>query len=124
MGSSGDRDDHGALCPVAGCEAERGSSIHKWRAVKLSSIEPALTHLNATLTSRLTSVDSKQLTANLNHPESTLTKNMGEGGVIVNQISHEESVLLPQGLERRRSSTYGLCKNWPNVPLLLTLRKD
>jgi len=39
-----------------------------------------LTHLNATLTSHLTSVDSKQLTPNLNPSESTLTKNRGEGG--------------------------------------------
>ena len=38
-----------------------------------------LTYLNATLTSHLTSVDSKQLTAKLNPPESTLTKNIGEG---------------------------------------------
>src|SRR6266436_2477462 len=45
---------------------------------------PALTPLNATLTNRLTSVDSKQLTANLNPSESTLTKNRGWGGVMVN----------------------------------------
>ena len=47
-------------------------------------IMPALTHLNATLTSHLTSVHSKQLTANLNPSESTLTKNGGVGGVMVN----------------------------------------
>ena len=47
----------------------------------LLSNQHALTHLNATLTSHLTSVDSKQLTANLNPPESTLTKNTG-GGVL------------------------------------------
>ena len=40
----------------------------------------ALTYLNATLTNRLTSVDSKQLTVNLNPPESTLMKNIGGGG--------------------------------------------
>ena len=52
---------------------------------------PALTHLNATLTNHPTSVDSKQLTTNLNPPESTLTKNMGgRGGVMVNQISDKE----------------------------------
>ena len=45
---------------------------------------PALTHLDATLTTHLTSVDSKELAANLNSPESTLTKNIGEGGVNVN----------------------------------------
>jgi len=39
----------------------------------------ALTHLNATLTNHLTSVDSKQLTVNLNPLESTLTKNRGVG---------------------------------------------
>src|SRR5882724_12574700 len=39
---------------------------------------PALTHLNATLTNHPTSVDSKQLTGNLNPSESTLTKNRGE----------------------------------------------
>ena len=50
----------------------------------------ALTHLNATLTNDLTSVDSKQLTPNLNPSESTLTKNRGGGGVIVNQISDKE----------------------------------
>jgi hypothetical protein len=41
---------------------------------------PALTHLNAILTNHLTSVDSKQLTALLNPPESTLTKNIGGRG--------------------------------------------
>ena len=82
MGSSGDRDDHGALFAMAGCEAERGSSNHKWR--KFSTMMPALTHLDATLTTHLTSVDSKELAANLNSPESTLTKNIGEGGVNVN----------------------------------------
>jgi hypothetical protein len=41
---------------------------------------PALTHLNATLTNRPTSVDSKQLTACLNPPESTLMKNIGGRG--------------------------------------------
>src|SRR5712664_1859107 len=40
-------------------------------------IMPALTHLDATLTSHPTSVDSKQLTASLNPPESPLTKNIG-----------------------------------------------
>src|SRR6266481_2788358 len=40
----------------------------------------ALTHLNATLTNDLTSVDSKQVTVNLNPSESALTKNMGGGG--------------------------------------------
>jgi hypothetical protein len=41
---------------------------------------PALNHLNATLTSYPVSVDFKQLTTNLNPPESTLTENIGEGG--------------------------------------------
>ena len=49
-------------------------------------IMPALTHLNATLTGHPTSVDSKQLTTCLNPLESTLTKKMGGGGVMVNQI--------------------------------------
>ncbi len=40
----------------------------------------ALTHLNATLTNHLTSVDSKGLTVRLSYLESTLTKNRGEGG--------------------------------------------
>ena len=39
-----------------------------------------LTHLNATLTNHPASVDSKQLTTNLNPLESTLTKNRGGGG--------------------------------------------
>ena len=47
----------------------------------------ALTHLNTTLTNHLASVDSKQFTANLNPSESTLTKNIGRGVVMVNQIS-------------------------------------
>jgi hypothetical protein len=38
-----------------------------------------LTLLDATLTNNLTSVDSKQLTTNLNPSESTLTKNAGGG---------------------------------------------
>src|SRR5712664_1910193 len=42
----------------------------------------ALTHLNATLTSHLTSVDSKEVTVNLNPSESTLTKNRGGWGVL------------------------------------------
>ena len=50
----------------------------------------ALTHLNATLTSYLTSVDSKEVTVNLNPSESTLTQNTGGGGVMVNQISDKE----------------------------------
>jgi hypothetical protein len=33
-------------------------------------------------------------------------------------------VLLAPRSRREEPSTYGLCKNWPNVPLLLTLRKD
>jgi hypothetical protein len=53
-------------------------------------IMPAPTHLNATLTSHSTSVDSKQLTTNLNPLESTLTKNVGGRGVMVNQISGKE----------------------------------
>ena len=44
----------------------------------------ALTHLNATLTNHLTSVDSKRLTANLNPSESTLTRNIGGGGLMIN----------------------------------------
>jgi hypothetical protein len=40
----------------------------------------SLTHLNPTLTNHPASVDSKQLTANLNPPESTLMKNIGGGG--------------------------------------------
>jgi hypothetical protein len=53
-------------------------------------IRLALTHLNATLTNHPTSIDSKQLTTKLNPPESTLTKNIGVGGVMVNQISDKE----------------------------------
>ncbi len=57
-----------------------------------TQIIPALTHLNATLTNHPTSVDSKQLTTTLNPPESTLTKNMGGGGVMVNHASDEGCV--------------------------------
>src|SRR6266850_2541604 len=42
----------------------------------------ALTPLNATLTTHLTSVDSKEVTVNLNPSESTLTKNGGGWGVL------------------------------------------
>src|SRR6266403_1238888 len=57
-----------------------------------TQIMPALTHLNATLTNHPTSVDSKQLTTTLNPPESTLTKNMGGGGAMVNHASDEGCV--------------------------------
>jgi hypothetical protein len=43
----------------------------------------------ATLTNYPISVHSKELTTKLNSPESTLTKNIGEG-VMVNQISHKK----------------------------------
>jgi hypothetical protein len=59
-------------------------SLRRFSGKNPHQTNPALTHLNATLTSHLTSVDSKQFTANLNPPESTLTKNIGEGGVTVN----------------------------------------
>ena len=49
----------------------------------------ALTLLNATLTNHLASIDSKQLTGKLNPSESTLTKNIGRGVVMVNQIPNE-----------------------------------
>ena len=59
-----------------------------------SQTSPALTPLNATLTNHLTSVDSKQLTISLNPSESTLTKNMGGGGVMVNQAT-QRTVPVP-----------------------------
>ncbi len=58
---------------------------------KIPINSPALTHLDATLPNHPTSVDSKQLTTTLNPPESTLTKNMGGGGVMVNHASDEDA---------------------------------
>jgi hypothetical protein len=54
----------------------------------------------ATLTNYPISVHSKELTTKLNSPESTLTKNIGEGGVMVNQISDKE--ICPACPESRR----------------------
>jgi hypothetical protein len=72
-------------------------------------IRLALTHLNATLTNHPTSVDSKPLTTNLNPLESTLTKNMGGGGVMVNQISRKKICPEEHRDERSLSNPVRIC---------------
>src|SRR5882724_2511612 len=67
--------------------------LHSYTSTLLhSQTSPALTHLNATLTNDLTSVDSKQLTPNLNPSESTLTKNRG-GVLLLTRFLIRKSVL-------------------------------
>jgi hypothetical protein len=54
--------------------------------------------LESTLVNLLVSVENKGLTGKLSLLESTLTKNRGEGGVMVNQTSDKE---LPAQIEIR-----------------------
>ena len=78
-----------SLRPVGRSAATLAASLCRFtfadgRPLLHSQTSPALTHLNATLTNHLTSVDSKQLTLSLNPSESTLMKNIGSGDVMVN----------------------------------------
>ena len=79
----------------------------------------SLIHLNATLTNHLTSVDSKQLTTNLNPPESTLTKSRGRGGVMVNQIFDKEICpACPESRREEHRDEGSLSKSDKNMPVV------
>jgi hypothetical protein len=114
-----------SFCPPP-LRATRASSFHSPRLMlhhpallgrnrpmsnHLSNIRVTLTHLESTPAYRPTSVDSKQLTANLNPSESTPTKNRGGGPL------HKSSAPRDSPLARR--SIAPPCARHPGSPLPL-----
>ena len=77
-----------SLCPKIPCPRALQLEFVPLNGTPLTQSVPIstmlLSILESTLTRRRASVDSKRFTNNLNSLESTLTKNRGEGAVIVN----------------------------------------